>query len=201
MTGYAHTFDVNKFNMERNDFDPEKDTARPIFYMEDRIDPVTQGIIKIEMIRIQSPGEALNVFGGPVRPVDKDRFRAAYEAFKRGESIVDGTPLSSWPEASVNPDFVSQLRGFGFQTVEDVAKMADSAQRLFHGSLVWKRKAQIYVDQQKKLKAADAEAAKESAKDAELSALRERIAALETAPPKNKGGRPRKVKAVEQPAA
>lgn len=199
MTGYTHSFDPNKFNFDKNEFDPEKDTARPVFYMQDDLDPHTNTIVKTEMIKIQSPGEALNVYGGKVREIDRRRFSVQYEAFRRGETITDGTPLSAWPEVAANIEFLSQLRAFGFQTVEDVSKMADSAQRLFHGSLTWKKKAQIFVEQQNKLKAGEADKAAQDAKDAQISALMERISALESAPVKNKGGRPRKQ--AEQTAA
>jgi hypothetical protein len=196
MNAYTHSFDAGKYNFGSNDFEPEKDTARPIFYMEETADPVSGNLVKREMIRIQSPGEALAVYGGYVREVDKRRFPREYEAFKKGETITDGTPLSAWGEVAGNVDFLSQLRAFGFQTVEDIARMADSALRLFHGSLTWKKKAQKFLDIQNKTKSAEA-------KDGEIEALRARLAALEAkgteSEPKRRG-RPPRVQAEETAA-
>lgn len=171
MSGYTHSFDASKFNFSNNSFEEEKDTARPVFYMDEVVDPVTQEIRRVEMIKIQSPGEALCVYGGKVREEDKRRFARAYEAFKSGENMTDGTPLSKWPAVASNVDFLSQLRAFGFQTVEDMANMADSALRLFHGSLTWKRKAQIFLTDLNKTKAAES-------KDAEMEELRAQLAEL-----------------------
>ena len=156
--------------METDSFEEERDTSRAIFYWEDDIDPKTGELVKIEMAKIQSPGEA----------------------FKKGEEAVDGIPLALWPEVAANVDFMSQLRGFGFHTVEDMSKMADSAQRLFHGSLTWKKKAERFLAEQAKLQSVNEYDAKESEKDKELAELRGRLSRLEMASAPKPRGRPRK---------
>ena len=178
--------------METDSFEEERDTSRAIFYWEDDIDPKTGELVKIEMAKIQSPGEALNVYGGRVRDEDRQRFSKAYEAFKKGEEAVDGIPLALWPEVAANVDFMSQLRGFGFHTVEDMSKMADSAQRLFHGSLTWKKKAERFLAEQAKLQSVNEYDARESEKDKELAELRGRLSRLEMASAPKPRGRPRK---------
>ena len=187
---YSHSFDSSKYDFSNNSFEEEKDTARPIFYMDEVVDPATQEIQRVEMIKIQSPGENLCVYGGKVREQDRLRFAKAYDAFKRGETTTDGTPLSKWPSVASNVDFLSQLRAFGFQTVEDMANMADSAQRLFHGSLTWKRKAQIFLSENKKVEAA-------KAKDAELEDLRAQLAEIKAALAENAAKPGRKPKVVQ----
>lgn len=199
MTGYTHSFDPGKFNFDKNDFDPEKDTARPTFYMLEEVNGAGELISK-EMIKIQSPSEHLNVYGGPVREIDKQRFAKQYDAFRRGEEIIDGTPLSKWPEVASNVEFVSQLRAYGFQTVEDIAKMNDGAIRLFHGAATWRKKAQNFVEGQKKT----IEAEKANTVKAENDELKARLAALEAklaSPPKGKPGRKPRVAPTEQTAA
>lgn len=199
MSGFTRSFDASKYNFDKKDFDRENDTARPMFYMQDEVNPHTDEIIQVEMVKIFSPGEALNVYGGKVREIDRHRFAKEYEAFKKGETSVDGTPLSKWPDVASNVEFLSQLRAFGFQTVEDIAKMNDGAMRLFHGSLVWKKKAEKFVKETKEKAALEAQrklmeetAAKDAQKDQAIAELTARLAALE-AGAKNKGGRPKKI--------
>lgn len=200
MSGYARHFDVNRFDMDRKDFDREKDTARPMFFVEQRVDPVTNQLIDVDMVKVQSPGEHLNVFGGAVTEEHKRRWPDEYRRFKAGEKELDGTPLSKWPAVASNVEFMSELRLFGFQTVEDLAKMPDSAIRLFHGADVWRLKARKYMDEQR----AVLEAKKADEKDAQIAMLMERLSKLEqsgVAPVvKNKGGRPRKTDEQTQAA-
>ena len=101
-----------------------------------------------------------------------------------------GESLSKWGDVASTIEFMSQLRAYGFQTVEDIANMTDGAERLFHGSQVWKKKAQVFLAEQNRMKSIQEFEAKESAKDTELADLRQRLAALEA--PK-KRGRPKKV--------
>jgi len=175
MNAYAHTFDSSKFDFGSNSFKPEQDTAKPIFYMDEVADPVTGDLVKVEMIKIQSPGEALCVYGGKVRPEDRARFARQYDAFKKGETLAEGTPLTQWSEVSANIDFVAQLRAYGFQTVEDVARMADNAMRLFHGALTLKRKAERFLSEQEKKKNMSAQDQAMEALKAELAALKAQI--------------------------
>lgn len=202
MSGFTRSFDASKYNFDKKDFDRENDTARPMFYMQDEVDGKGD-IIRVEMVKILSPGEALNVYGGKVREEDRQRFAREYEAFKKGETITDGTPLSQWSEVSANVELLSQLRAFGFQTVEDIAKMNDGAIRLFHGSMTYRAKAQKFLEAQKKAKEAEEATKGKEDRERENAELRERIAALEAgmAPKKNKGGRPRKEKPQESAAA
>jgi ribosomal protein L29 len=189
MSNYARSFDATRFDFENKGFIPEPDKARPTFFYKDALD-AKGDLVKKEMIKISSPGESLSVYGGPVRECDRQRFSKAYEAFIKGEELMDGTPLSKWGDVASTIEFMSQLRAYGFQTVEDIANMTDGAERLFHGSQVWKKKAQVFLAEQNRIKSIQELEAKESAKDTELADLRQRLAALEA--PK-KRGRPKKV--------
>lgn len=202
-----YTRDFNsKYDFNKRSFDSEEDTTRPIFYYEKQLDGVTGELVDVEMVKVQSPGEHLNVFGGRVTKEHKLRWPRSYDAFKRGEDQTNGMPLSKWPEVSANVDFANQLRGFGFHTVEDVARMQDGAQRLFHGSLTWKRKAEKFLEEQAKLRGAEAAKADNAAHEAEMADLRAQLADLKAAMAgatpieRKKPGRKPKVKPEEAAA-
>lgn len=92
--------------------------------------------------------------------------------------------------------------------------MPDSALHLFHGALTYRKKAQLYLEQQGKIAMAEAAQAAANLKDEMLAkaeaanaALSDRLAKLEAAMgsggvvKKNKGGRPRKNPLPESTAA
>lgn len=197
---FARTFDA-PYNMAKGDFDVERDTARPVFYIEQQ---EQKGVlVDVEMVRVQSPGENLNVFGGKVTKEHQMRWPQQYAAFKSGETGISGTPLSKWAAVAGNPDFVAQLRVFGFQTVEDLANMNDGSMHLFHGSLTLKLRAQAHLTEQRKLREAEDKEKINAATSNELAILREQIAQLtaaQSAPAKRKPGRPAR-KAAEDAAA
>lgn len=115
-----------------------------------------------------------------------ERIAPAYEAFKRGQDIpLDGTPLAAW--AGVSPEQAAMLRGMGIKTVEGVRDMNEGATaRLpFPNARKLPELAKSFLS-----------SVGEAAKDAELSEMRERMAALEAAlaegGEKRGPGRPRK---------
>lgn len=114
-----------------------------------------------------------------------DRIEPAYEAYKRGQDIpLDGTPLAAW--AGVTPEQAALLRGMGIKTVEGVRDMGEGAvARLpFPNARKLPELAKAFLS-----------SVSESAKDAEMAALKERLAAMEAAmgqPEKRGPGRPRK---------
>lgn len=113
------------------------------------------------------------------------RIEPAYEAYKSGQDIpLDGTPLAAW--AGVTPEQAALLRGMGIKTVEGVRDMGEGATaRLpFPNARKLPELAKAFLS-----------SVSESAKDAELAMLKERLAALESAvdqPEKRGPGRPRK---------
>ena len=118
------------------------------------------------------------------------RISPAYEHFKSGQDIpLDGTPLAAW--AGVSPEQAALLRTMGIKTVEGVRDMGEGATaRLpFPNARKLPQLAGSFLS-----------SVGEAAKDAELSEMRERMAALEAAladgaSEKRGPGRPRKQEA------
>lgn len=77
-------------------------------------------------VRIQIPGEGLNIIDRPVTDADKMRFRAAWAAFLQNrQHIPEGTPIDLlFPN---NPAFAENLRGMGVYTIEQCANLSASA--------------------------------------------------------------------------
>lgn len=116
--------------------------------------------------------------------------KPAYDAFRAGQDIpIDGTPLAAW--AGVSPEQAALLRTMGIKTVEGVRDMGEGAT------------ARLPFPNARKLPqlaASFLSSVGEAAKDAELSEMRERMAALEAAladggSEKRGPGRPRKQEA------
>lgn len=110
----------------------------------------------------------------------------AYNAWKSGQEIpVDGTPLAAW--AGVTQEQAEFMKKLGIRTVEDVTIMGDStiSQLSFPNARELPKLAKKYL-----------EGAELTAKDAELEAMRERVAAMEDLlnekTEKRGPGRPRK---------
>lgn len=182
MSGFARSFD-SKFNIENGQFEAERDTSRPMFYTTELL--VNGELKTVEMVEIRGPGEALNVYAGKVREEDRQRWPKEYEAFKRGEESLIGTPLSKWPAVNTHPQTMATLRALGYMTVEDVARMPDGAVNQFHGADVWRKKAQNFVVEQQKLAAAT----EQDENNRRLAEMSEQIAALQAQLAAKKPGR------------
>lgn len=82
--------------------------------------------VKEEMVELRVPGDKLN---SPVKfatPEIKERFAAAYAAWKSGQDqeVAGGWPLEKWPGADVAQ--VETLREARVRTVEQFAGMSDA---------------------------------------------------------------------------
>lgn len=177
-SGSSWTMGPSQYDFDQRGFADQKDTTRPTFYMDKRPNPKTGELEDVEMFRVLSPGENLNIMGGEVTDQHRERWPQFYEAFKRNETLATGTPLSKWPELASNLDFVTQLQAFRFFTVEDVAGMNDSAHRLFPGALTWCRKAQAWLVAQRRINDALAQKDAGDAKDKAIADLQAQIVAL-----------------------
>ena len=186
----------------QNNFKTDKE-GRPIF--EDMV-----------MVKIMVPGDTLSIIETPVREEHKMRFPkhwAYFQSSQGTDNLQVGTPLSQWP--ILGPSQVEELKAMKFFTVENIANagdghltrigmaggmapfaLRDKAIRFLtvaHDSSAFDH-AKQELD---KLKAESAE--RDAKHQAEMAAMREQITqlALLAAKPKNKGGRPPKVKQVE----
>lgn len=133
-------------------------------------------------VRIRNAGEDKHEFFGPVNEQIKARFPQEWEAFERGSRVAEsGTPIESWPARTRGE--IRTLKGLNFYTVEDVASASDAAiQRYGMGGQKLRTDAQKFLSlAQASADVAQLDELKEAnlQKDAELAAMRERMAAME----------------------
>ncbi len=100
----------------------------------------------VERVEIILPG---NPHLRPVHAVNDEhrmRWQREYEAFRNGVEISpEGTPLEDWPVLSRSQ--VLELKGLALRTVEDVARMTDTAtQRIGTGGQLLRERAVAFLD-------------------------------------------------------
>jgi len=189
---------VQEFYVE---YEPQPDgSQKPVEFVRWAKKGVQNPAVTVEKIaRLQKFPE--NEIWQVIRPI--------YERWKAGQAApVDGVPLAAWPGAT--PQLVKALEPANIRSVEDLARMEDSAiARLAIPNLRQKQKdARAYLDAMKSTAGVAAENAKlkevveHQAKElAELKALVTSMAAdkginLVDEPEKRRPGRPRKVEAA-----
>jgi hypothetical protein len=130
-----------------------------------------------ECIEIWIPGDKTNINNRPVQLDDKMRFKAQYDAWKRGIVLQTGTPLKLAPFVTASQ--AAELEFFRITTVEQLAGVADNLMGTMAGLTLLKQQAQAYLD-----KAGGTEAVREQfdAMKAEMEALRAQIAAMGAVP-------------------
>lgn len=156
----------------------------------------------VEYVRIQTPGDKLNIIERPVTQADKQRFAREYAGWKaQGEAVMPaGTPLAEWAAGQLTTSTVEELKMYGCYTVEQLAEMSDSNLK------------NVGIYMQKRQSARDwLERSRSGAGERQMEALNQRlqsqvaalqaqidamaangIAKVEVAPPKRKPGRPKK---------
>lgn len=164
-----------KFYMESVEHKVESEKAgRPIFK-------------DIPFIRIENPGDRLNVFVGKADDYFKNLYPREWKAFEAGmEAPVTGTPLAQWPQ--ITKSQAKEAEYFNIRTVEQLAEVPESAlTRMGMGWSTLRKKAQDWL-------AAAAGEAPITALQAENERLRAEFEALKAslANPEIKRGRPRK---------
>lgn len=123
----------------------------PRFYMEsikDMLASEANGrpiFNDVEMVQILMPANRLLSPTHKVTDVDRQRWPEAYRAFRDGEEMAtNGTPLEHWPALSRAQ--VHEFKGMHIRTVEDVAKMADSAAQQIPFGMRFRDAAAAYLD-------------------------------------------------------
>lgn len=136
---------------------------------------------EVEYVEILTPGAKNQVFCGPVRQSDRERFEPIYKRFKeRGESIQEGTPLSEW--SHISNGIAEELKHFKCFTVEQLAALSDtSLQGLGTGYTALREKARAYLAQAKDGGTAERQAAQIAQILAEMEVLKAKNAELEMA--------------------
>lgn len=134
---------------------------KPVVYLEKRV-----------------PSDRLQTIDRPMRESDKMEHPEPWMRYEAGQNEKpDGQPLSEWPR--VTRTQVDELAYFKVRTVEELARVPDSAQTSLGPLFALRDKARAYLDnaasgaQEAKLKAERDEL------DAKNRALEERMAKLE----------------------
>lgn len=173
---------------------------------------------QVQMITIKIPGNNKTVVVRKVRhdigpanePPDPVRWPKQWQAFQnKGVQSVDGMPLEQWAPLVKND--VQRLKGLNIHSVEQLASVGDhNLHNLGHGGRGLRDTAKAWLEQAG-AHAKDSSIAQELAAAKNTSAvLQEQLDAMKAqmqamadrqlaagSPPKNKGGRPRKI--VTQP--
>lgn len=197
-SGYTRNFDA-RFNEQTGKFDEDhSERAKPRFWFDEVYDKKTDTIRKVEMIEIHMPGEDKSIWGGKVTDQHRQRFARHYEAFRAGaQAPVIGHALDKLP--GMTPRLLTQLQFIGFTSIEDLARATDQAIAQFLGGMTWRKKAQLWLDEQKKLEGAVQSSAEKDAIIAQqgemLKALQEQMAQI-TAQMQKKPGRKAKTEQV-----
>lgn len=97
-------------------------------------------------IRIQHPGETLNIIERPANDGDKQRFPRLWEAYVRNQAqVVEGTPIDllfpNYPAVAEN------LRAYGVQTIEQCANLsAHAINSIGMGGQEYSNRAKKYLE-------------------------------------------------------
>lgn len=103
-----------------------------------------------EFVKIQHPGETLNIVERPVLEDDKRRWPRQWDHFIRGnDQIPDGIPVTLLFPAQ--PNISDMLRGYNVHTVEQLAALSGHAiSTIGMGCQEWVNKAAKYLEQAQK---------------------------------------------------
>lgn len=139
-------------------------------------------------VRIQAPGDKLNIYDSEVRDHDKERFPGAWKAFAEGVEQYPGqTPLEE--VAWVNEGLKLELNGHGIWTIEQLASISDESASRFMGAAEFRDRAKKMVAEKKTLQETSALEARFDAMQMQIADLQKQNLALKE---KRGPGRPRK---------
>lgn len=172
------------------DYAPHNKGITPIFFIESVIDPAAsekagRAIYRdMERVRIQIAGDqfsaAVHPVGVAIWGTDKaeDRFPEAYERWKRkGNMVVNGTPLSKWPLAT--PSFIKEMEFINVFSVDDLASIADVHLDRIADGRQWRDRALAWLKSAKDGAAAAKYAAENERMREEMAELRAMVDRLQ----------------------
>lgn len=125
IVGFYKKSVLNKFK--------SKQEAKPVFEGHD-------------YVKIQHPGETLNIVDRPARDDDKTRWPQRWAQYQAGVSqIPDGVPLSLlFPD---KPQIADMMRAYNIHTVEQLANLsAQGQQTVGMGAVEWVTAAKKYME-------------------------------------------------------
>lgn len=129
----------------------------------------------VEFVKIQHPGESLNIVDRPVQPSDKQRWPRQWAMFQEGKSqIPDGIPITLlYPD---KPSVTDMLIGYNIHTVEQLANLsAHAITQVGMGCQEWVNKAAKYLEQANKGVDFHRFESALAAKDTEMETMRRQI--------------------------
>lgn len=171
--------------------------VQPVFFVEPVPDAKASeeaGVPKFreeERVRLIVAGDMFNIAVHPVDSGIKDRFPAAYEAWKakRQERHIEGTPLKQWPLLS--PVQIAEFESANIYSVESLRDIADTNVNRIADGRIWREKAKAWLEQAKDGATATRLAAENERLREQLERLEKRIDEMEA--PKKAAHRPAKV--------
>lgn len=132
----------------------------------------------VNFVKIQHPGETLNIVDRPARADDAQRWPRQWHQFIQNvEQKPDGIPISLlFPD---KPSIVATLRGYNIHTVEQLANLsAEGISRVGLGCQEWVNAAARYVERAEKGVSHHKFEAELAKKDEQLRAMQRQIADL-----------------------
>lgn len=99
-----------------------------------------------DYVKIQHPGETLNIVDRPVQESDKNRWPRQWGMFSQGkQQVPDGIPITLlYPD---KPSITDMLIGYNIHTVEQLANLsANGVQTVGMGCQEWVNKAAKYLE-------------------------------------------------------
>lgn len=155
-------------------------------YVEFRMEPVHQTFKSeaegrpifedVPYIEIMFAGDKTKKVDRPVTDEDKHRFNKQWEAFQRQEQHVEsGTPITEWPPLTKSEAL--ELKSLNIHTVEALAALPDSSLSWL-GARTNRDKAKAYLERSKEGANESRLVAELAKRDADITALRNEIAAL-----------------------
>ena len=99
-----------------------------------------------DFVKIQHPGETLNVVDRPVQDNDKQRWPRQWHSYQQGvRQTPDGVPISLLFPAK--PEIETMLRGYNIHTIEQLAGLSGEAiSTVGMGAQEWVNAAQRYME-------------------------------------------------------
>lgn len=145
--------------------------------------PIFKDMVYLEK---RTPGDRTLTIDRPMRESDKQEFPEQWKRYEAGANEKpEGQPLGEWPQ--ITRSQVEELAYFKVRTVEELARVPDSAHSSLGPLFPLRDKARQYLDRA----AAGAQEAKLKAErdelDAKNRALEERLAKLEAAQSEHAG--------------
>jgi hypothetical protein len=103
-----------------------------------------------DFVKIQHPGETLNIVDRPVKDDDKQRWPRQWHSYQQGvRQVPDGVPINLlFPS---KPEIETMLRGYNIHTVEQLANLSGEAiGTVGMGAQDWVNAAQRYMERANK---------------------------------------------------